>query len=837
MQTLSKSQYVYVLLILLAIVCFFGLLISIKTNRSFVEEINWVEHTYQVLYKAEQVKSNIFALNVTRRVYLSGRTQAALRDVDSAVAVAFGHMDSLALLTADNESQQLRIATLKQYAQERVLLFRQLVSGGQTNMSEVFLNNTPVPRVMQRLIEEIKEEELRLLAQRKTQSSHTQRYFNTFFWVLMVAALLLLALAALVVAYNRRLEKKLLERNRQVLLLNEELSANERKFRGLTENSNDLVLLVNREGKILYCSPSAQRILGWTPEKITRTLLRTQVHPEELGKLHRLFAQSLKEPGQNLHVLFRIRNITGAYRWLQGMFVNLLHEPSLNGILFNLHDVTQRREAEEQTARSEQIYCTIASSIPGSLICLMDKDYRFFLIEGDLLEKIGYTKDILLNKTVEEAVPQHRQQFAFELWRPALNGEVFTTEISYPNLDMLARFLPLKNDSQEVFGAMMVGIDVTELKNTQRELIRSESIYKSIAASIPGSVITLLDKNYKHLLIEGDLLPRLGYNKEDLLHKPLEEVMTPERYTFQKPNWDRALEGESFSLETQINGLDMLTRYVPLRDQSDEIFAIMIVAIDVTNLKNAQRELAHLNTVLEERIEERTGQLAAANKELEAFSYSVSHDLRAPLRAVSGYANILGEDYQEKLDEEGQRILKKIQTSAAQMGMLIDDLLSFSRLGKKEISFARLNMDGLVSEVLHELGSGGNEPYKVVVQQPLPPATGDHTAMRQVLTNLISNAIKYSSRNPQPVIQIKGVEEAAQTVYSVSDNGVGFDMRYAHKLFGVFQRLHATHEFPGTGVGLAVVQRIIHKHNGQVWAHSELGKGAAFYFSLPHQKV
>jgi light-regulated signal transduction histidine kinase (bacteriophytochrome) len=224
--------------------------------------------------------------------------------------------------------------------------------------------------------------------------------------------------------------------------------------------------------------------------------------------------------------------------------------------------------------------------------------------------------------------------------------------------------------------------------------------------------------------------------------------------------------------------------------------------------------------------------LETSNKELEAFSYSVSHDLRAPLRSIHGYSKILEEDYYSELDENGKRVLGVIQENAKRMGQLIDDLLAFSRLGRREIQKSYLDMSLLVKSVLEEINKliPNNAEIKVGT---LYPAFGDRALVNQVMFNFISNAVKYSSKRNNPVIEIKSREGEREVIYSVSDNGTGFDMLYANKLFGVFQRLHTTEEFEGTGVGLAIVKRIISKHGGSVWAEGEIGKGATFYFSLP----
>jgi light-regulated signal transduction histidine kinase (bacteriophytochrome) len=235
------------------------------------------------------------------------------------------------------------------------------------------------------------------------------------------------------------------------------------------------------------------------------------------------------------------------------------------------------------------------------------------------------------------------------------------------------------------------------------------------------------------------------------------------------------------------------------------------------------------NGVLYARLVEKTGALVRANKELDSFSYSVSHDLRAPLRAVNGYAQILEEDYASRVDDEGRRLIGRVRSSGERMGQLIDDLLEFSRLARQEPVRSRIDMAELAREVAAEVGAG---PAAIEIA-PLPHALGDRSLLRQVWANLIGNAVKYSGKSERPRVQVGGRSEAAQNVYWVRDNGTGFDMRYADKLFRVFQRLHRADEFPGTGVGLAIVQRVVDRHGGRVWAEGVPREGACFYFSLP----
>ncbi len=258
---------------------------------------------------------------------------------------------------------------------------------------------------------------------------------------------------------------------------------------------------------------------------------------------------------------------------------------------------------------------------------------------------------------------------------------------------------------------------------------------------------------------------------------------------------------------------------------------------DQSDLEAAKAEIERMNQGLERRVQERTSQLNSTIKELEAFSYSVSHDLRAPLRAIDGFSKLLSEDYYSQLDSEGKRLIDVIRNSTVKMGYLIDGLLAFSRLGRQPLASAEVDMTELAHDALLETEAAEPGRNLEVRIGQLPPALGDRLLFRQVFINLLSNAMKFTRGKNPAVIEVDSTASGDNNIFFVKDNGVGFDMRYVDKLFGVFQRLHAVNEFEGTGLGLAIVQRIVHRHGGRVWAEGALGQGATIFFSLPTLKT
>lgn len=503
----------------------------------------------------------------------------------------------------------------------------------------------------------------------------------------------------------------------------------------------------------------------------------------------------------------------------------------LSGALL-IYTVRNLFRQKAQTQRKEKELETVFNRISDAVVSVNNEWCYTFLNDAALFSH-PQGREATLGKPMWEVHPEVTSTIFWEKYYEAMNTrKVVEVESYYPPMDVWfsVKIYPSAD------GLTIFYRDVTEARKAEQLLVKSEKIYRTIASSIPDSVICLLDRDYRYLLIEGDMLERLGYSKDKLLGNTASASLSPERFAEIEPDFRRAFAGEMVVREVNRAGYDVYSKFIPLKDENQTVYAVMTVAIDITKLKSAERGIIQLNRDLEKKVQMRTEELRKSNEELEAFSYSVSHDLRAPLRAVIAFVAILQEDYANKLDAEAQRITSIIRNNALRMGHLIDDLLSFFRLGKQEMAKTNIDTHQLVAGIVDELTlQNGNKDSKAIQWDihELVHAHGDINAIRQVWVNLISNAMKYSSAVTQPRIEIGSYMQDLEAVFYVSDNGVGFDEKYGNKLFKVFQRLHSQEEFEGTGIGLALVDKIVARHSGRVWAEGKTGEGACFYFSLP----
>ena len=394
-----------------------------------------------------------------------------------------------------------------------------------------------------------------------------------------------------------------------------------------------------------------------------------------------------------------------------------------------------------------------------------------------------------------------------------------------------------------------VGSDITKQKQSEKdleqkvlerteEINRSEKKYRYLFQNNPIPMWVIDLETFKFLDVNEMAILQYGYNREEFLSMSAVDIRPDvEKKHFirsdhsvgtNEKNYNKGVWNHRKKNGTIIQ-VDIIAHEIIFEGKNARI----ILANDITERKLAEEKIKKINTELEERVVSRTKELRKSNEELEAFSYSVSHDLRAPLRGIIGFSAILEEEYGNKLDDEARRVINVIKKNTAKMGQLIDDLLGFSRMGRHNMLKTNVNTDAMVNEIVQELnGTDSRRPIEWVLH-PMPGAWGDANSIRQVWINLISNAIKYSQYTKQPRIEIGSYQKDGDDCYYVKDNGVGFDEQYSNKLFKVFQRLHSTEAFEGTGVGLAIVEKIISKHGGKVWAEAAVDKGAGFYFCLP----
>jgi PAS domain S-box-containing protein len=403
--------------------------------------------------------------------------------------------------------------------------------------------------------------------------------------------------------------------------------------------------------------------------------------------------------------------------------------------------------------------------------------------------------------------------------------------------------MPVRSATGQPERLIAVARDITEVKRTATNLLAANRFLDSLIENLPAMVVVKDAVTLKFVRVNKSFEDLIGITKSQLLGKGAHELFNAAEADYVVSKDREALAQGSLvdiprqSIHTAHLGLRTFhTMKMPIGDDNGRPEYLLAISFDITERELAEEAIRELNGALQTK----AAQLESTNKELESFSYSVSHDLRAPLRAIDGFAEIIEEDYKGKLDAEGRRYLSVIRQNSKRMGALIDDLLEFSRLGRQTVTNDEVNVDSLVREVVQDvLGAersqaiGGDHVLPTIEIGPLPPTRGDRGLLRQVWVNLISNAVKYSSKSKQPVISVSGSKLDAENQYSVRDNGVGFNMDYVEKLFGVFQRLHRNDEFSGTGVGLAIVHRVVTRHGGRVWAEGRVNGGAVFTFALP----
>jgi len=620
------------------------------------------------------------------------------------------------------------------------------------------------------------------------------------------------------------------------------------RLRMVTENMVDVIGHVGSERTLLYASPSVQRMFGWEPKDLEGQSVFTYIHPDDADPLFEQVLAAISDHTPTIRQEFRYRCPNGDYKWVESE-TRLLYDPSgkYDGAVFGIRDISKRRQAEEAFTREHNLLRTVIDHLP---VAVYAKDRQFQkTLSNRMDEEILGWDDVAEESPTPEAklsAPDPAEIF-HEGDRRVLAGEqILDLEMQIPDprgqsRTLLTSRLPLRGPDDRIIGLVGIGMDITRLKRTEEELFQERTFLRTVIDTSPN-LICVKKSDGTYALANKALAEVYGSTPEEMIGKKDSECPHPPEEIDRLLESDREVishQDPKIIPEEKITFTDKKERWftiikIPLREEAGRCDKVLCLSMDITERKKAEAEIRRLNAELERRVEERTGQLEAANKELEAFAYSVSHDLRAPLRSIDGFSQALQEDYAALLDDQGQDFLQRICSASKRMGLLIDDLLQLSRLTRGELHRQNLDLTAMALRILDELrGAEPDRSVECIVAENLF-AHGDERLLNAVLENLLGNAWKFTSRRKAAKVEFGAITTPeGEAAFFVKDNGAGFNMDHVDKLFHAFQRLHTVQEFPGNGIGLATVQRIIRRHGGRVWAEGEPEKGATFSFTLP----
>lgn len=628
-----------------------------------------------------------------------------------------------------------------------------------------------------------------------------------------------------------------------------ELRRNEERCRLVVDSIKDYaVFMLDAEGRVMFWNAGARWIYGYTAEEV-KGCNYSMFYPEDAAS-KRKFVSRLKQAARDGRFeeeclcVGKNRN-----QFMAHIIITSIHntQGTLRGYTLVARDITGQLRAEEELRRSEALKATILDT---ALDAILSIGHDGLIQEWNPAAQriFGYTREQVLGKQVDDLIIPRS---LLEIYRDGVANYLIHGVGS-----LLGRPIELtlrRSDGTEFRAELAISRvptedpprctalvrDITERKMAEASLRDSEERYRMLVAGVKDYAIYMLDPGGRVKTWNSGAERIKGYSAEEIIGQPFAVFFTPEDVARNVPAQllKRAeMDGQAIYEGQRIrkNGQRFWIQGIitALRDDNGKLRGFSKVARDVTRQREADEKIRQLNEQLEQRVLERTAELQGANQELEAFGYSISHDLRAPLLHISGYVDILKNEAGDKLDDASRKHLQTIADGARKMSGLIDALLDFSRMGRVEMRRQQVKVSRLVEEAGRELRhdiEGRDIEWSI---GNLPDARGDPVMLRQVMVNLLSNAVKYTRPRKPAKIEVGARLENGETIYFVRDNGVGFDMQYAGKLFGVFQRLHLEREFEGTGIGLANVSRIIHRHGGRIWAESSPGGGATFYFTL-----
>lgn len=647
-----------------------------------------------------------------------------------------------------------------------------------------------------------------------------------------------------------------------------ELRISEERYRTVANYTYDWEMWVGNDGAIRYISPSCERITGYAAGEFLRdpSLLSTVVHPDDRVEYRTHQEQELRD-GSTHALEMRIITRTGDERWIQHLCRPIITQDGRNlGRRVSNRDITERKMDERRLQESEERYRGIVENIHQAYY---EADSRavFTYCNPGLLILSGYGADELyamssFRLVCEEDRPRVMEQY--RAWKKGSTRQMvseFRVRTKDGNVFWVEQTTHMEFEPDGTFvRAFNFVKDIRERKNAEEELRRSEERNRTIVATIPD-VLFVQDAEGRFLDIhmpdgEALLTPAaafVGRTMEDLLSQ--EEIFGAVALRLESPDLSEAAT-DIASVRRFVSTVVLPKLRSAIAEQAPQLYQysltvngttahfearlapfdetrVLHIVRNVTEKVAYEQTLRTMNEELENRVLSRTTELTEANRELEAFSYSVSHDLRAPLRAIDSFSAVLEEEYGGTLDDEARRLISVIRGSIRRMDQLVNGLLTLSRIGRDELRLQRVDMNGFFrAEVDAVLPPGSQHRHSVTIA-PLPDCRADETLLRQAVGNLLSNAVKYSSASSNPEIFISGTVRGGMAVYTVADNGVGFDPEQGKKLFGIFQRLHTDERFKGVGVGLSIVQRVIQRLGGDITAEGRVDGGASFTFTLP----